>query len=116
MRDGSVLPDVDVEPVRVKVLGHHRALRDDPVYLWQLTLRKRLPQRSGQHPLGRGLLWLGCEYQLTTSLDASSSVIFLPTSLLLHSSVLLSGSLVTPGTTRGILGNVLVMMSLGGFL
>lgn len=47
-----------------------------------------------------------------TSLDVSSSVIFLPTSLLLHSSVLLSGALVTPGTTRGILGRFLRMLSL----
>lgn len=43
-------------------------------------------------------------------------MIFLPTSLLLHSSVLLSDWLVTPGTTRGMLGNVLGMISLGGFL
>lgn len=49
-------------------------------------------------------------------MDVSSSVIFFPTNLLVHSSVLLSGWLVTPGTTRGILGNGLGMLSPGDFL
>lgn len=43
-------------------------------------------------------------------------MIFLPTSLLLHSCVLSFDSLVTPGTTRGILGSVLGTVRLGGFL
>lgn len=49
VRDGTVLPDMDVEPVRSVVLSHHRAWRDDPVSLGQLTLREGLSQWSGQY-------------------------------------------------------------------
>lgn len=42
VRDGAVVPDVDVKPGRHEVLSHHRAWWDDPVWLGQVTLRKRL--------------------------------------------------------------------------
>lgn len=49
VRDGAFFRDVNVEAVGSPVLGHHRARRDDPVPLGQLTLRKVLSSRPGQH-------------------------------------------------------------------
>lgn len=42
VRDGAIVLDMDVEPVRDEVLSHYPAWHDDPVFLGQLTLRKRL--------------------------------------------------------------------------
>lgn len=116
--DCAIVLDVDVEPVRPEVLGHNRAWGYDSVGFGQLALRKVLVQWPGQYWLNFGLERPGSSPwpSLTISLEVSSSVIFLPTNLLVHSSVLLSGWLVTPGTTRGMLGDAFRIGCLGNLL
>lgn len=107
---------MDVEPVRNEVLGHYSAWLDDPVGFRKLSLCERLRQWPCQYSLDSGFLECENGGRLTISLEASSSVIFLPTNLLDHSSVLLFGWLVTPGTTRGMLGDILGVINLGNLL
>lgn len=100
MRYSAVFLHMHIETVRVEVPGHHLARVEDAVLLRERLLRKELQRpvsavrKSHFQPLG----------QLTVSLESSPSCIFLPTSLLVHSSVLSPDWLVIPGTTRGIVG------------
>jgi hypothetical protein len=42
VRNGAVLVEVDVEPVLLKVLGHHHAGLDDARLFWQVSLAEGL--------------------------------------------------------------------------
>ena len=46
VRDSTVLLDVDVEPVGVEVLCHHRARLDDTRLLWEIALAECLVQED----------------------------------------------------------------------
>lgn len=84
-----------VEPVLPEILGDHHPGLDDPRLLWQIALGEGL---SGQHSASSSGSGPG---RPTVAVDsASSSWMFLPTSLLVHSSVL---SPVDLGVTRGIM-------------
>jgi hypothetical protein len=112
MRDSAILLEVDIQPaikltfislqlaptisspVWLKVLGNHRSWLNDSGFLRQLSSRK------GLYPISRYLIGM---YSSRLAVASEFSPIFLPTNLLLHSSVLLLSLDVIPGTTRGIL-------------
>lgn len=99
MRYSAIFLHMHVESVLVKVLSHHLAGLDDPVLLGERLLREELQDLVS-------VVWIQPPQslcQLTVSLESSPSWIFLPTSLLVHSSVLSPDWLVIPGTTRGML-------------
>lgn len=100
MRDARNCPlliQMHIQPILSKVPSHHLPRRNDAMLLRQMFLAKELRKSARDHHTS--------ELERTVSV-CSVSESFFPTSLFCHSSVLLPGWLVIPGTTRGIL-NVL---------
>ena len=87
---------MDIESVRLEILGDHHARLDDSVLLGQIPLGEEL---VAMLVIIKVVNVFECK-ELTVSFD-SSSWSFLPTSLLDHSSVLSPDWVCTPGTTRG---------------
>lgn len=95
MRNGAVPIEVHVESLGLEVLCDHHAGLDDTGLLGEVPLREGLE-------LSVFIAQVAACYMLTVSLFWSSES-FLPTSLLVHSSVLSPELEVIPGTTRGML-------------
>lgn len=99
VRDCAVLLQVNVEPVRLEVLGDHHAGLNDSSFLREVPLCKALLFCTSAY---LQLPRFAREATPTTSLVWSSES-FLPTNLFIHSSVLSPEPVMIPGTTRGML-------------